>query len=74
MSLMRHSSVSGESGEVSNPLRLIEAICLHGSNAQRMPFHEAIVNPLVIDGGRSGSPISAVVIENELPANGRDGS
>src|SRR6267378_1069015 len=54
--------------------RLLHEKKKHGSNAQRMPYHEAIINPLVIDGGRSGSSISAVVIENELPANGRDGS
>jgi hypothetical protein len=37
-------------------------------------LHKGIVNPFMIDCGRFGSAISAVVIENELPANGRDGS
>ena len=37
-------------------------------------FHEGIVSPLVIDCGRFGSPINAVLIENELLANGRDSS
>ena len=36
--------------------------------------HESIVNPLVIDCGRFEPAIGAVVIENELPTNGRDGS
>jgi hypothetical protein len=35
---------------------------------------EIILNPLVIDCGRFEPPIGAVVIENELPTNGRDGS
>ena len=31
--------------------------------------HESVVNPLVVDFGRFGSPVSVVVIENELPTN-----
>jgi len=73
-SLNIEARFSGESGEVSNPLRLNEAFACMEVMHNGCLFHEAIVSPLVIDGGRSGSPISAVVIENELPANGRDGS
>ena len=36
--------------------------------------HESIVNPLVIDCRRFGTRIGAVVIENELPTNERNGS
>ena len=34
--------------------------------------HESVVNPLVINCGRFEPSIGAVVIENELPTNGRD--
>ncbi len=63
--------VCGEASVSSSQLKPVACMeVMHN----RSLSHESIVNPLVLDCRQFGPSIGAMVIENELPTNGRDGS
>ena len=64
----------GVCGEASISSSQLKPVACMEVMHNRSLSHESIVNPLVLDCRQFGPSIGAMVIENELPTNGRDGS